>query len=69
MNIFNKVYCRIYQFVFKLVMPFLPYRKPKVLDNSEGIISADDSSIAVYVVPTNEELMIIKDTYEIVSNL
>lgn len=35
-------------------------------DNNEGIISADDSSIAVYVVPTNEELMIIKDTYELV---
>ena len=35
-------------------------------DNQEGIISAEDSSIAVYVVPTNEELMIIKDTYELV---
>jgi acetate kinase len=35
-------------------------------DNSEGMISADDSSVAVYVVPTNEELMIIKDTYELV---
>ena len=35
-------------------------------DQHEGIISADDSSIAVYVVPTNEELMIIKDTYELV---
>ncbi len=33
---------------------------------SEGIISADDSSIAVHVLPTNEELMIIKDTYELV---
>jgi len=35
-------------------------------DIHEGIISSDDSSIAVYVVPTNEELMIIKDTYELV---
>ena len=35
-------------------------------DNQEGIISAEDSSMAVYVVPTNEELMIIKDTYELV---
>lgn len=31
-----------------------------------GIISADDSTIPVYVVPTNEELMIAMDTYEIV---
>jgi acetate kinase len=35
-------------------------------DNSEGIISTEDSSVAVWVVPTNEELMIIKDTYELV---
>ena len=35
-------------------------------DQSEGIISAEDSSVAVWVVPTNEELMIIKDTYELV---
>ena len=29
-------------------------------------ISTDDSKIQVYVVPTNEELMIAKDTYELV---
>ena len=31
----------------------------------EGIISTDDSKISVYVIPTNEEYMILKDTYEI----
>ena len=31
-----------------------------------GIISADDSTIPLYVIPTNEELMIAMDTYEIV---
>ena len=36
-------------------------------DNQEGIISGKDSKIDIYVVPTNEELMIIKDTYEIVN--
>lgn len=35
-------------------------------DQNEGIISAEDSSVTVWVVPTNEELMIIKDTYELV---
>jgi acetate kinase len=35
-------------------------------DQNEGLVSAKDSSIPVWVVPTNEELMIIKDTYEIV---
>ena len=33
----------------------------------EGIISSKDSKIDVWVVPTNEELMIIKDTYAIVN--
>ena len=32
------------------------------------LISTDDSSIPVYVIPTNEELMIALDTYDIVSN-
>ena len=32
-------------------------------------ISADDSSVAVYMIPTNEELVIAKDTEAIVSKL
>jgi len=36
-------------------------------DIQEGIISAKSSKIPVWVVPTNEELMIIKDTYEIIN--
>lgn len=31
MNIFNKLYCRTFQFVFKLALPLLPYRQPKIL--------------------------------------
>ncbi len=38
MNIFYKGYCRIYQFVFKLALPFLPYKKPYILDKEEEII-------------------------------
>jgi acetate kinase len=33
----------------------------------EMLLSSDDSKVTVMVVPTNEELMIAKDTYEIVS--
>ena len=33
---------------------------------NEGIISTDDSKIPVMVVPTNEEIMIVKDTYKFV---
>ncbi|MBR3211338.1 MAG: acetate kinase [Bacilli bacterium] len=35
-------------------------------EKHEGIITTKKSKIPVWVVPTNEELMIIKDTYEIV---
>ena len=38
-------------------------------DVHEGLISSKASKIPVWVVPTNEELMIIKDTYEIVNNM
>lgn len=37
MNIFKKFYCRTYQFIFKLALPFLPYRKPKILDNNQEL--------------------------------
>jgi acetate kinase len=32
------------------------------------MISADDSKIPVYVIPTDEELMIAKDTYNLVKS-
>ena len=37
-------------------------------DIQEGIISDKKSKVEIWVVPTNEELMIIKDTYSIVNN-
>ena len=33
MNIFSKAYCRIYQTIFKWLIPILPYREPTILDN------------------------------------
>lgn len=39
------------------------------LRGKEAIISADDSNVKVMVVPTNEELVIALDTYEIVESL
>jgi len=35
-------------------------------DIHEGLISSKDSKVDIYVIPTNEELMIIKDTYKFV---
>ena len=36
------------------------------LDIKEAKISSDDSNVDVYVVPTNEEIMIVRDTYNLV---
>ncbi len=38
MNIFKKFYCRSLQFIFKIAIPFLPYREPKILSTSEDIV-------------------------------
>lgn len=38
MNIFKKIYCRVYQGVFKMLLPVLPYRKPSLLNSDEDII-------------------------------
>lgn len=43
--------------------------KNKGLRGKEAIISADDSLVKVMVVPTNEELVIALDTYEIVEKM
>jgi acetate kinase len=39
--------------------------KNKTLHGEEGFISAPDSKVKVLVVPTNEELMIARDTFEL----
>lgn len=37
MNLLKKAYCRIFQGVFRLAIPVLPYRKPQILDSVSGI--------------------------------
>ena len=37
MNPIYKVFCRIFQTVFHLALPILPYRNPKIYDNITGI--------------------------------
>ena len=32
MNIFRRIYCRTFQIAFRAAIPFLPYRKPHILD-------------------------------------
>ena len=44
-------------------------RNAKMIGGQEGIISADDSRLAVYVIPTDEELLIARDTARCVQNV
>lgn len=37
MNILKKAYCRSFQFVFKMALPLLPYREPKILTNNADV--------------------------------
>ncbi len=39
MNFFKKIYCRLYQFCFKIILPFLPYKKPGILTTEKDIIN------------------------------
>ena len=38
-------------------------------DKKEGVITTSDSKVPVVVIPTNEEYIILRDTYEIAQNL
>ncbi len=38
MNIVEKCYCRVFQFVFRVLLPVLPYRDPEVLSSEEEIV-------------------------------
>ena len=38
MNIFKKLYCRTYQGVFRLMLPLLPYREPKLLSSDKEVV-------------------------------
>jgi len=62
-------------YIRKLIIDKLSWLGVKLDENKndfrweEKIISTDDSKVQVMVVPTNEELMIAKDTYELTKNL
>ncbi|MCD8040633.1 MAG: iron-containing alcohol dehydrogenase [Clostridia bacterium] len=36
MNVVKRLYCRAYQFVFKIMIPLLPYRQPKPIKDCKG---------------------------------
>lgn len=38
MNIFKKFYCRTFQSAFKMMLPILPYREPKILKTDSDVV-------------------------------
>ncbi|MBQ7880986.1 MAG: iron-containing alcohol dehydrogenase [Clostridia bacterium] len=38
MNLFKRLYCRTFQTVFKLALPILPYREPKILKTNDDVV-------------------------------
>ena len=56
MNIFGKIWCRLYQGVFRLVMPFMPYREPKVMESVldiKGVLKEKGITLIIAVITTN----------------
>lgn len=51
MNPVKKIYCRIFQKAFHLVLPVLPYRQPKRLDRLSDIPMTVRLSSDLVVVP------------------
>ena len=37
MNPLKKIYCRIFQNVFKFALPFLPYRNPEIISSLKAV--------------------------------
>lgn len=50
MNFFKKIYCRVYQGVLRLLIPFLPYREPIILKNYEELTSLVQMDTATLLV-------------------
>ena len=40
MDPFRKAYCRVFQAVLRLAIPFLPYRRPEIVDSVAKVPAA-----------------------------
>lgn len=57
MNVFKKVYCRVYQTCFRIAIPVLPYRDPKVLSSVKEIAEvAKEKKVSSLLIVTDESL-------------
>ena len=56
MNVFKKAYCRIYQNIFHIALPFLPYRNPSIerhLSAVPGILKKEGAGKPLIVTDLN----------------
>lgn len=57
MNIVKKVYCRVFQTCFRIAIPVLPYRDPKVLSSVKEIAEvAKEKKVSSLLIVTDESL-------------
>lgn len=58
MNIFKRIYCRTFQFFFKLAIPMLPYRQPEILQSAELCVDVlKDLKVAHVFIVTDKGVM------------
>lgn len=70
MNIFKKIYCRCFQFAFRVVIPFLPYREPKILSGQAEILTVlKDKKITNAMLVTDSGLRSIGATKDLEKTL
>ena len=55
MNFFKKCYCRLFQTMFRLMLPFMPYREPKILNSYDDVVKLfQDNKIEQVLLVTDE---------------
>lgn len=67
MNIFAKMYCRIYQTIFKWMIPLMPYREPEILNSVldvKNILQANNLNKALLVTDQGIKKLGLTDSLE-----
>ncbi len=55
MNFFKKCYCRLFQTMFRMMLPFMPYREPKILNTNEDVAKLfQDNGVERVLLVTDE---------------
>ena len=57
MNTFKKIYCRVFQTVFKVALPILPYREPEIMHSvGESVLLMKDKGAKSVLVVTDASI-------------